>query len=819
MKKVFAIALSLMLVFAACLTGCTDDSGETVITVKFDVNTTLETTNVRDRTPAKGEKLAEPTVSVIGDNPENQVIVGWYTDKECTEANKWDFEEDTVEKSMTLYAKWSARYLIQYFTGGDAPAATAYVFPGEKAERQDSLAGEFELLGYYTTPDFREGSEFDFNTAIQANTDLYLKLNRGKVTITPVMLANADFSDSIAVAGGTPLVMPEVKTAEDGSYAEFNFGSIKTGDPFFRLNNLNIGISETQILTFRYKNLGAGRTLRVYYVVCYNVVNQEYSQGGNFGLYKDVAIESNMSAEDDWAEVSVDMGAASISPEDGISEWGRAELLSHLRIDYPDGVMDEQTVVDDPDCRLLQLESIQLTKSDVDYSPKDTLSFDEGYTESASVDFGGYTWTAQEGAVLYAKGSEGVTAYFPYGGTANTLTASVKSGSEIDLDQNKALTIECDNMGYGNELTVAWTSDDNGTEASGSVTITGMSAKKENTLYKKMSGDPNWKGKLKTLTLTYKLKGVDNAFTVTGLEIASPAVNQVNGYDFSSLLNGFEGAVWENEAMKLTGTGAAVLTAEADGTVLNFDLAELYRGFTFYYRNAGAADQLKVTWKGQNGEKSALVGIESNMSEYGKVSLNVLDVADNGFAGKISELKLEAVGAGAEDALYLSKIEFDFRQAYLDCKAESPNDGCWASAIASRDWKGAVEFNYDEVMSAWKLSYALNATFNGFLTNGVALAGTQRKIYLVYNNATENTSLNVYSWFTSSAAAGGAPDGKWLKQPSIKQSMKAGEWAVVEIDYSSFEDITDSMYLNGIRFEGSNPAMTGDIWIRAIVVL
>ena len=30
---------------------------------------------------------------------------GWFKDEECTQP--WDFDEDTVDKNMTLYARWN----------------------------------------------------------------------------------------------------------------------------------------------------------------------------------------------------------------------------------------------------------------------------------------------------------------------------------------------------------------------------------------------------------------------------------------------------------------------------------------------------------------------------------------------------------------------------------------------------------------------------------------------------------------------------------------------------------------------------------------
>ena len=49
-----------------------------------------------------GAKITEPEAPAA----DGYTFAGWYTDKECTQANKWDFATDTVIGDTTLYAKW-----------------------------------------------------------------------------------------------------------------------------------------------------------------------------------------------------------------------------------------------------------------------------------------------------------------------------------------------------------------------------------------------------------------------------------------------------------------------------------------------------------------------------------------------------------------------------------------------------------------------------------------------------------------------------------------------------------------------------------------
>ena len=66
-------------------------------TVKFE---TFGGTAIGSRKAKRGEKLTRPPVP----EKEGCGFGGWYQDTACTKP--WDFDNDKVEKSMTLYAKW-----------------------------------------------------------------------------------------------------------------------------------------------------------------------------------------------------------------------------------------------------------------------------------------------------------------------------------------------------------------------------------------------------------------------------------------------------------------------------------------------------------------------------------------------------------------------------------------------------------------------------------------------------------------------------------------------------------------------------------------
>ena len=66
-------------------------------TVKFETRCRMK---IKDQKVKKGNLIERP------EQPKRlgRTFAGWYLDEECTE--RWDFETDTVEENMTLYAKW-----------------------------------------------------------------------------------------------------------------------------------------------------------------------------------------------------------------------------------------------------------------------------------------------------------------------------------------------------------------------------------------------------------------------------------------------------------------------------------------------------------------------------------------------------------------------------------------------------------------------------------------------------------------------------------------------------------------------------------------
>jgi uncharacterized repeat protein (TIGR02543 family) len=121
MKKAIFSILTVLTVLALVMTGCPSPGGKPsgedgdTFTVKFNKNSGSDAVTglPEEQTVEKGGKATAPD-----SDPERAgyTFVGWY--KESSGKTAWDFDEDTVTKNITLYAKW---------TKGDDPGGTVPV--------------------------------------------------------------------------------------------------------------------------------------------------------------------------------------------------------------------------------------------------------------------------------------------------------------------------------------------------------------------------------------------------------------------------------------------------------------------------------------------------------------------------------------------------------------------------------------------------------------------------------------------------------------------------------------------------------------------
>lgn len=145
MKKHLFLFAFVLLALTVLLSGCGGGGQELdgMYTATFELNGgTLSTQNTSIST--KVNYAYEPNSYIL--DPANYatykifrpgyVFTGWYTDKECTEASKWDFALDKIEsEKITLYAGWEKEILytftVCYVKDGQTVELGAYnVQPG-----------------------------------------------------------------------------------------------------------------------------------------------------------------------------------------------------------------------------------------------------------------------------------------------------------------------------------------------------------------------------------------------------------------------------------------------------------------------------------------------------------------------------------------------------------------------------------------------------------------------------------------------------------------------------------------------------------------
>lgn len=108
-------------------------------------------------------------------------LEGWYTDKECTDGNKFDFAKTPITHDITLYAKWkkqAEKFEVTFnfnYEGADEPATVSVT---EGTTIKESQIPEcprlgFEFEGWYTDKACK--NEFDMSTEITGATTLYAK--------------------------------------------------------------------------------------------------------------------------------------------------------------------------------------------------------------------------------------------------------------------------------------------------------------------------------------------------------------------------------------------------------------------------------------------------------------------------------------------------------------------------------------------------------------------------------------------------------------------------------------------------------------------
>ncbi|MDM5246638.1 InlB B-repeat-containing protein [Lysinibacillus sp. G4S2] len=135
--------------------------------VTFDSN---GGSKVSSQSVGSGELVKAPSTPV----KEGYTFAGWYKDKGLTEA--WNFDQDVVEKDITLYAKWSkASYIVTFDANGGSEVSSQTVGYNElvKAPSNPTKAG-YTFNGWHKDKELTVLWDFA-KDVVTKNVTLYAK--------------------------------------------------------------------------------------------------------------------------------------------------------------------------------------------------------------------------------------------------------------------------------------------------------------------------------------------------------------------------------------------------------------------------------------------------------------------------------------------------------------------------------------------------------------------------------------------------------------------------------------------------------------------
>ena len=166
---------------------------------------TFNGTDLAAATVVNGKTVAKPQDPV----KENHVFLGWYADAEYTTA--FDFENTTIKKDITVYAKWAAGtpdFEINFDLGYDAVIDSTVAISGKVYGMPVPEREGYTFGGWYASM-YDDGAKLtykcDENSVFTADTILYaVWYETGKTALNaPAVTVGANAISWSAVAGAT----------------------------------------------------------------------------------------------------------------------------------------------------------------------------------------------------------------------------------------------------------------------------------------------------------------------------------------------------------------------------------------------------------------------------------------------------------------------------------------------------------------------------------------------------------------------------------------------------------------------------------------
>ena len=147
---------------------------------------------------------------------------------------KFNWTKDTVElkynkDDATSTQQWQflkTKVKVEYVTNNNETLAPDLVPAGTKVTKPTITKKGHQFEGWYTTNDFRDGTEFDFNQTIDGDTTLYAKWSAIDMTVKLEPNDGSKIND-VKVPFGSTMSEPTLKTREgytlDGWYTTKDF--------------------------------------------------------------------------------------------------------------------------------------------------------------------------------------------------------------------------------------------------------------------------------------------------------------------------------------------------------------------------------------------------------------------------------------------------------------------------------------------------------------------------------------------------------------------------------------------------------------------
>ena len=156
-----------------------------------------------------GSKITKPSnPSKSSTSAATFTFVGWYKDTTLNQA--FDFDNDTITESITLYAKWDAtpvEYTVTFNSNGGSNVLPQSIEYGNKLEKPQNPTKEgtetvgYAFAGWYKDSLLTEAFDFD-NDTITTTTTLYAKWDTlNKYTVTFDSKGGSDVTSQVVLEG------------------------------------------------------------------------------------------------------------------------------------------------------------------------------------------------------------------------------------------------------------------------------------------------------------------------------------------------------------------------------------------------------------------------------------------------------------------------------------------------------------------------------------------------------------------------------------------------------------------------------------------